>query len=82
MFQKLGKQRISVFILLDGSSCGCELSWCNLMGLALWIAGKSHRQGTPPKKVAASSNDAGFLEAEIAISFWCRGANVEGGYWA
>jgi hypothetical protein len=23
----------------------------------------------------ASSDDAGFLEAEIAISFWCRGAD-------
>ena len=22
-----------------------------------------------------SANDAGFFEAEIAISFWCRGAN-------
>ena len=41
----------------------------------LTLAGKSHRQGTPPKKVAASSDDAGFLEAEIAISLWCRGAN-------
>jgi hypothetical protein len=27
------------------------------------------------KKVTASSDDAGFLEAEIGISFWCRGAN-------
>src|SRR6201984_2479811 len=75
MFQKLGKQRISVFILLDGSPCGGELSRCHLKGLALWIAGKSHRQGHLRKRPAASSDDAGFLEAEIAISFWCRGAN-------
>ena len=75
MFQRLGKQRISVFILLHGSPRGGELSRCNLVGLALWVAGKSYRQGTPLKKVAASSDYAGFLEVEIAISFWCRGAN-------
>ena len=25
-----------------------------------------------------SRNDAGFLEAEIALSFWCRGSNDDG----
>jgi hypothetical protein len=26
-------------------------------------------------RIAASSDDACFLKAEITISFWCRGAN-------
>ncbi len=36
---------------------------------------KSIRESPPAalrKSPAASSDDAGFLEAEIAISFWCR----------
>jgi hypothetical protein len=75
MFQKLGKQGVSVFLPLHGPPRGGEFTRCYLVDLAPWIAAKSHRQGTLWKSRAASSNDAGFLEAEIAISLWCRGAN-------
>ena len=75
MFPELGKQGVSVFLTLHGPQRGGELTRCYLVDLAPWIAGKFHRQGTLWKSPAASSNDAGFLEAEIAISLWCRGAN-------
>jgi hypothetical protein len=62
MFQKLGKQRISVFPPLHGSPRGGELTRCYLVGLALWIAGESHLR-KPPEQAPASGNDASFFEA-------------------
>lgn len=69
MFQKFGKQRIAIFLFLDGSPCGGELSRCYLIRLVFWIAGKSHIAGnTSSKKARASFDDASFFETEIAIS--------------
>ena len=38
--------------------------------LYISIMGELHRQGTPPKKATASSDDASFFETEIAAATW------------
>ena len=70
MFQKFGEQRIAIPLLLHGPPrCG-EFSWRYFIGFPSRISGESNSvlQIVLIFKRRASSDDAGFLETEIAIS--------------
>jgi hypothetical protein len=39
---ELGEQRIAILLTLDGSPSGRQLSRSYLVGIAFWVASKSH----------------------------------------